>query len=78
MKGSSIDDFYARLTDCYSGPSDAGMTPYAEANGGAREWYIFDAGAAEINISQGSKEDFVTVVISENKNPGYTGRLVLV
>ena len=77
VKNSSIDDFYAKLTDRYSGPTDAGEEPYAVANGGARLWYLFDAGNAHINISQGSREDFVRVLITVNPNPGYAGEPVL-
>ena len=78
VKNSSIGDFYGQLNDLYSGPSDAGEEPYVELNGGARQWYTFDAGGALINISQGSRESFVSITISKNPSPGYTGELTLV
>ena len=78
VKNFSIRDLYGRLMDRYSGPINFGMEPYVRSNGGARQWYIFDAGIALINISQGSREDFVCVNISKNPNPGYMGEPVLV
>ena len=78
VKNSSIGDFYGQLNGLYSGPSDAGEEPYVESNGGARQWYTFDAGEALINISQGSRESFVSITISKNPSPGYTGELTLV
>lgn len=77
VPNSSIQDFYGPLTDLYSGVCDEGMEPYAEVNGGAVQWYTFDAGKALINISQGSKNNFVVVTFTLNPNPGYTGKLVI-
>ena len=78
VKEGSFRDYYTQLTDRYSGPVNSGMTPFAIANGGAREWYIFDAGLTQIDISRGNVGKGVYVVISENPNPGYTGRLSIV
>ena len=79
ISNSSIDDFYLKMNDRYNGPTDAGETPYVLSNGGAREWYLFDAGPAQIEISRGSRENFTSVTISENPNPtpGYTKQLQL-
>ena len=77
IEDSCIDDFYDQLADLYGGPSAFGEEPYSEVNGGAREWYEFDAGAALVKISQGSNEDYVYLKICQNQAPGYTGSLIL-
>jgi len=77
IRKSSLYDFYNKLMDIYGGPIKEGMEPYAESNGGAVEWYTFDAGNVLIVISQGSKSDNVLVEIKENPNPSSTEKLVL-
>ena len=78
VKSGLIPELYGKLMDRYGGPLDCGETPFAIANGGAVRWCLFDAGASEVTVSMGSLKDSVDVSISENPNPGYTGKLVLI
>lgn len=74
---SSLEEFYAQLIDTYGGPVDKGTEPYAKANGGAVDWFVFDAGNALVKISQGSLVDYVSVEYSQNTNPSDAGKLVI-
>lgn len=77
VKKASLQDFNERLMDLYGGAMDWGQEPYVEVNGGALEWYCFDAGEAIIKISQGSEVDYVMIEYTVNSNPQNTEKLVL-
>lgn len=63
---SSLQDFYIKLNDLYGGPAYSGMEPYVAVNGGALEWYTFDAGNTLIRIQQGNQADYVVVAFTAN------------
>jgi len=77
IKKKSIVDFFEKLMDLYGGPVNEGMEPYAKDNGGAVEWFEFDAGKAIVRIQQGSEQNYVTVTINSNPNPTNAEMLVL-
>jgi len=77
VKNSSLVDMYEKLIDIYGGPLNHGEEPYAKANGGAVDWYSFDAGRALLVISQGSEVNYCNVEIKKNPNPTSSEKLVI-
>ncbi len=73
----NLRQLYDKFNDLYCGVIDFGMEPYVQANHGALEWYVFDAGNALIKISQGSEAKFAEIDFYVNPEPGSPAALVL-
>lgn len=61
----------------FKGIVNVGMEPYVASNGGAVEWYIYEDENYQYKYSSGSENDYFTLSITKNENPGYMGNLVL-
>ena len=53
------------------------MEPYVASNGGAVSWFVYEDDDFQYKYSSGSINDYFTLNISRNENPGFTGDLKL-
>lgn len=72
-----LNNAYEFFSDMFDGAVDYGMEPYAESNGGAVSWYVFEEGNITYRLSSASKLDYVTLNLKENPNPVNAQKTVL-
>ena len=77
FKNSNFPDAVSFFEEEFKGSINAGMEPYVAVNGGAVEWFEYEDENCRYTYSCGSNNDYFSLSIVRNENPGFTGNLIL-